>query len=143
MRVFVASIRGYPTDLAGGQAFIASHTEEHWSGRKVQASARQQGICLPMWSAGWKFGTYPPAEIAARFHHRLVEIHLFANGNGRHARLATDLLCQRQGWPISMWGASDLVQDGEVRRRYIQSLQSADARDFVPLIGFMNLNFTD
>jgi len=86
-----------------------------------------------------QFDSYPPFEIAARFHHRLVEIHLFANGNGRHARLATDLLCQRQGWPISEWGASNLVAAGDARSRYIQALRHADGRDFAPLIAFMNL----
>src|SRR5256885_956995 len=35
---------------------------------------------------------YPPDEIAVRFHHRLVQIHAFPNGNGRHARLMADLL---------------------------------------------------
>lgn len=47
--------------------------------------------------------TYDWEELAARFHHRLVVIHPFVNGNGRHARLATDLLCERNGWsPIPM-----------------------------------------
>lgn len=90
-----------------------------------------------------EFSSYPPAEIAARFHHRLVEIHPFVNGNGRHARLATDLLCEFQCWPISKWGAANLVQDGEIRRRYIQALKSADRRDYVPLIEFMDLRFPE
>jgi fido (protein-threonine AMPylation protein) len=38
-------------------------------------------------------GTYPLDEIAARFHHRLVAIHPFPNGKGRHGRLMADLLC--------------------------------------------------
>lgn len=90
-----------------------------------------------------KFSSYTSAEVAARFHHRLVEIHPFANGNGRHARLATDLLCEFQGWPISKWGATNLVKDGEVRRSYIQALKSADGRDFAPLIEFMDLKFPE
>ena len=48
--------------------------------------------------------TYPADEIAARFHHRLVLIHPFPNGNGRHARLATDLLLTRLGHPRFSWG---------------------------------------
>jgi Fic-DOC domain mobile mystery protein B len=35
---------------------------------------------------------YPPDKIAVCFHHRLTQIHSFANGNGRHARLIADLL---------------------------------------------------
>jgi len=84
--------------------------------------------------------SYEPPEIAARFHHRLVEIHPFPNGNGRHARLATDLLCEREGWPLSLWGASDLVQPSEVRRAYIEALRAADRRDYGPLIDFMNVH---
>jgi Fic-DOC domain mobile mystery protein B len=40
---------------------------------------------------------YRPDEIAVRFHHRLVQIHAFPNGNGRHARLMADLLVMRLG----------------------------------------------
>jgi Fic-DOC domain mobile mystery protein B len=39
--------------------------------------------------------TYSPDEIATRFHHRLVQIHLFSNGNGRHARVMTDVLVEK------------------------------------------------
>jgi Fic-DOC domain mobile mystery protein B len=39
-----------------------------------------------------EYASYPPDEIAVRFHHRLVHIHPFPNGNGRHARLMADLL---------------------------------------------------
>lgn len=41
--------------------------------------------------------TYPPDELAVRLHHRLVFIHPFPNGNGRHARLMADLLIERLG----------------------------------------------
>ena len=48
---------------------------------------------------GWiGYNTYPPDEIAVRFHHRLVQIHPFPNGNGRHARMMADLLVMRLGW---------------------------------------------
>ncbi|MGO7624621.1 Fic family protein, partial [Rhizobium ruizarguesonis] len=40
---------------------------------------------------------FPSDEIAIRFHHRLVAINPFQNGNGRHARLAADLLIERLG----------------------------------------------
>ncbi len=81
--------------------------------------------------------TYEPVEIAARFHHRLVLIHAFPNGNGRHARLATDLLCEQLGWPKSTWGASDLVEIGPARTRYLQALRVADTHDLAPLIAFL------
>lgn len=71
----------------------------------------------------------PLDEIAARFHHRLTQIHPFRNGNGRHARLMTDLLLRKNGAEPFDWGNADLVPPGEVRDRYINALRAADARD--------------
>ena len=51
-----------------------------------------------------------PDEIAVRFHHRLVAIHPFPNGNGRHARLMADLLADRLGRPRFTWGSASLVE---------------------------------
>lgn len=84
-----------------------------------------------------KFKSYEPQEIATRFHHRLVAIHPFANGNGRFARLATDVLCEGQNWPMSDWGAGNLVEVGGARKAYIRSLQQAHAHDLGPLLNFM------
>ena len=36
--------------------------------------------------------TFSPDEIAIRFKHRLVSIHCFSNGNGRHSRLMADII---------------------------------------------------
>lgn len=82
-------------------------------------------------------GTYPPDEIAARFHHRLVSIHPFPNGNGRHARLATDLLLARLGQAHFSWGQANLVDAGETRRAYVAALRAADGRDLRPLLEFV------
>lgn len=85
--------------------------------------------------------SYPPDEIAVRFHHRLVLIHPFANGNGRHARLMADLLVERLGQPRFTWGSRSLVDASlidatPVRQQYIAALQAADARDIAPLLAF-------
>jgi Fic-DOC domain mobile mystery protein B len=80
--------------------------------------------------------TYPSDELAVRFHHRLVLIHPFANGNGRHARLMADVLAQRQERPVFSWGGENLARAGDFRRRYIDALQTADAGDIVPLLTF-------
>jgi Fic-DOC domain mobile mystery protein B len=80
---------------------------------------------------------YPPDEIAARFHHRLVAIHPFPNGNGRHARLMADLLVERLGQPRFTWGSRSLTDACETRLRYIAALQAADARDYAPLLAFV------
>lgn len=81
---------------------------------------------------------WPPDEIAIRFHHRLVSIHPFPNGNGRHARLAADLLVTTLGQPRFSWGANeDLVRQSASRRDYLAALRIAD-REFVyePLLQF-------
>lgn len=82
-------------------------------------------------------GTYPPDEIAARFHHRLVWIHPFPNGNGRHARLATDLLLAGLGQPRFSWGRINLVDAGETRQAYVAALRAADGHDIRPLMEFV------
>jgi Fic-DOC domain mobile mystery protein B len=78
-----------------------------------------------------------PQEIAVRFHHRLTKIHPFANGNGRHARMMTDLLLEQLGGELFTWGEGDLLHAGEARRRYIEALRAADARDYAPLLAFL------
>ncbi len=80
--------------------------------------------------------TFEPDELAVRFHHRLVWIHPFANGNGRHARLMADVVVQRLGRPVFTWGSTDIVQAGDFRRSYIDALRAADKNDFEPLIAF-------
>jgi Fic-DOC domain mobile mystery protein B len=81
--------------------------------------------------------THEPDEIAARFHHRLVWIHPYPNGNGRHARLATDLLLISMDRPRFSWGGSKLIDVGETRKRYIDALHAADRHDIGPLLAFV------
>ncbi len=80
---------------------------------------------------------YPADEIAARFHHRLVKIHLYPNGNGRHSRLAADLLLESIGRPAFTWGSASLTAAGENRDRYIAALKAADDHDHRPLLAFV------
>lgn len=79
---------------------------------------------------------YLPDEIAVRFHHRLVVIHPFPNGNGRHARMMADLLVVRLGQPGFTWGSRNLTDATDTRQDYIAALQAADARDYAPLLAF-------
>jgi Fic-DOC domain mobile mystery protein B len=83
-----------------------------------------------------EYKSYPADEIAVRFHHRLVEIHPFANGNGRHSRLMGDLLVMRFGVARFSWGSANLQNAGDVRRRYIAALKAADHHDLGPLLAF-------
>ena len=76
----------------------------------------------------------PYDEIAVRFHHCLVSIHLFPNGNGRHARLMTDLLLENiLGQPKFTWGRMNLNNGGDVRSSYITALKLADKGNYDPL----------
>ncbi len=76
-------------------------------------------------------------DIGIRFHHRLVCIHPFVNGNGRHARLMTDLLLDSMKEPRFTWGGDNLSDTGETRRRYIEALREADKGKFGPLREFV------
>jgi Fic-DOC domain mobile mystery protein B len=84
-----------------------------------------------------KNNAYPPDEIAARFHHRLVWIHCYANGNGRHARLAADLLLIALGREPFSWGSTSLVDAGATRAAYVAALRAADKNDYGPLLAFV------
>lgn len=84
-------------------------------------------------------GTYPPLEAAARFHHRMVQIHPFTNGNGRHARIAADILLE-QAYdlsPIEWAGGFNRQADNRRRTAYIAALRAADAGDMQPLLLFV------
>jgi Fic-DOC domain mobile mystery protein B len=83
--------------------------------------------------------TYPADEVAVRFHHRLVLIHPFPNGNGRHARLIADVLARKLDSPAFSWGSANLVREGEARTRYLQAIRAADDGDIHPLLEFARL----
>jgi Fic-DOC domain mobile mystery protein B len=78
---------------------------------------------------------HPADEIALRFHHRLVLIHPFANGNGRHARLAADILALKLGRPTFPWGAGT-GEPAAIRQAYLEALRAADQQDYTPLFRF-------
>jgi Fic-DOC domain mobile mystery protein B len=80
--------------------------------------------------------TFPPDEMAIRLHHRLVYIHPFPNGNGRHARLMADLLLERLGGQPFSWGGGTLHDVGELRGQYVGALRAADDHDIEPLLLF-------
>lgn len=85
-------------------------------------------------------GVFDIDEAAARFHYGLAHVHPFPNGNGRHARLITDVLLVSHGRPRFTWGSGDLRRAGSVRRAYIAALRAADAQEFEPLLEFLRAN---
>jgi Fic-DOC domain mobile mystery protein B len=81
--------------------------------------------------------SFAPDELAVRLHHRLVKVHPFANGNGRHARLVVDFLLERHfGLERLRWGGMSLGEEGFGRATYISALQRADQNDYQPLLEF-------
>ncbi len=76
-------------------------------------------------------------EIAVRLSHRIVSIHLFANGNGRHSRLLADILVSSGfGKPVFSWGRVNLTKEGEARAKYLLALKEADNQNYAPLLRF-------
>ncbi|MEI8314445.1 MAG: mobile mystery protein B [Verrucomicrobiota bacterium] len=85
----------------------------------------------------WKENqTYPVTEIAVRFHHRLVSVHPFPNGNGRHSRLMADLICAEFGARRLTWSSANLMESGTERHHYLVALKAADTGNLQPLIDF-------
>jgi len=81
--------------------------------------------------------TYSPEEIAIRFKHRIVAIHCFPNGNGRHSRMMADIIIESIfGKDIFTWHKSNMVKENEVRKNYIKALKEADNGNVNPLIEF-------
>ena len=117
-----------------------------WAG-KFRASARNMGIdywqipvalrqLLDDAQAWIEYNAYPPDEIAVRFHHRLVQIHPFPNGNGRHSRLMADLLAIQLGRERFSWGRGSLRTAGAARARYVEALRAADDHEIGLLLAF-------
>jgi Fic-DOC domain mobile mystery protein B len=81
--------------------------------------------------------TYKQDELAIRFKHRLVSIHCFANGNGRHSRLMADLIMEKlYNKTFFSWGSTNLVKANETRTNYIKAVKKADQHDMLPLLAF-------
>lgn len=81
--------------------------------------------------------TYSNKEIAIRFHHRLVQIHPFPNGNGRISRLMADLLMKQLEDKNLIWGSGNLTEISELRKIYISALQEADSGNYQSLLDFI------
>ena len=83
---------------------------------------------------GWlRFSTYPVHEAAVRLHQRLVAIHPWSDGNGRHARLLADIVVASHGEAPLAWGAGD---PGSARERYADAIRAADSGEMAPLLAF-------
>jgi len=84
-----------------------------------------------------KHNVYEPEEIAIRFKHRLVSIHCFPNGNGRHSRMIADIIVEKIfHQPVFTWGSKNLSNENDSREKYLKALRKADKGDFELLLKF-------
>ena len=84
--------------------------------------------------------TYTPDEIALRFKHRLVSIHCFPNGNGRHSRLIADVVIEKiYQQPVFSWGAAHITAASAARKNYLKALKAADLGDYCLLLAFARM----
>jgi Fic-DOC domain mobile mystery protein B len=123
----------------------------HWAGRYrihdtnigvadnlIRQSLRQVYDDARAWL---QYKTYTSEELAVRLHYRIVSVHPFHNGNGRHARMIADLVLIRhfKADPL-LWGGGALRLPDETRQNYIDALRAADHHDFAPLLTFARSN---
>ena len=81
--------------------------------------------------------TYSDDEIALRFKHRLVSIHCFPNGNGRHSRLMADIIIEKIFTKaIYSWGSENLSKECDSRLNYLNAVRKADNGEIEPLLVF-------
>lgn len=84
-----------------------------------------------------KHKTFPEDEIAVRFKHRIVSIHCFPNGNGRHSRLMADLIIEKIfDNDVFSWGGRHLIKRSNFRSIYLKALREADWGNIDPLVAF-------
>ena len=119
-----------------------------WAGEYRQIDV--EGIGVPRWQIASKSAelfdqfvywienkSFSPDEIAVRFHHQLVFVHAYTNGNGRHSRMMGDLLIESLGGKPFTWGNGNLQDDtGALRKAYIATLKKADKGDMTDLLAF-------
>jgi Fic-DOC domain mobile mystery protein B len=111
------------------------------SNKNLGVDKYQIGTDLRMLLDDCKFwvenNTYPPDEIAVRFKHRIVSIHCFSNGNGRHSRLIADIIVEKIfGREVFTWGSQNLIRSSDMRATYLNALREADKGSYINLITF-------
>jgi len=111
-------------------------TEKNIGVDPAQIAPMLKDLCADA-EAQLKYRSYSLDELAARFHHRLVWIHPFPNGNGRFSRTMTDLLLVANDAARFTWGAGNLISESDTRQRYLDALRAADAKDYGPLLAFV------
>ncbi|OGR90084.1 MAG: hypothetical protein A2992_02900 [Elusimicrobia bacterium RIFCSPLOWO2_01_FULL_59_12] len=112
-------------DIKPGIPFHRIGTEVGLLCRDVESRDRQTENPIPI------------LERAVRLHHRLVQIHPFRNGNGRHGRLMADIYLRAHSHPLPEWPYAEITQEGtSPRKEYVLALKAADRGDYQPLVTY-------
>ena len=111
--------------------FRTTQTSIGVEANKIHQALYQLQDDLKYWEKEWDYH-----ETATRLHHTLVKIHPFPNGNGRWARLATDLWLLKMGQKVLSWGGN-ITEISTARTEYIHALKEADNGSYERLMGFM------
>ena len=136
--------------------FLKLHTEMFgniwdWAGkpRQIELSIGIKAYLVPMelkklsddflfWDKNKSFNVY---EIAARLHHRAVQIHPFQNGNGRYSRMLANIYLRQKGLMPVKWQDDLLASENPKRSEYIEALKKADNRDYTDLIEMHKITY--
>lgn len=125
-------------------SLVVKKSETEWAGRYRTAGVAIIGATLQLpeaiaipaemqkllsWYRHHRLAT-PVIELAAIFHHKLVAIHPFFDGNGRTARLIMNLILMSKGFPLAIILKND-------RRKYYRVLSAADKGKYFPLVLFV------
>lgn len=78
----------------------------------------------------------PPIVISSIFHHQLVNIHPYTDGNGRFARILSSLILLHYNYPPPSVSWKD-------REIYLDCLRKADLGDISPFISFLSEKTVD
>lgn len=80
---------------------------------------------------------YEPDEVAIRIKHRIVSIHCFPNGNGRHSRMIADLVIEKiYKQSVFSWGGANLSDNLDIREQYLTAIRKADKGEYDLLMKF-------
>jgi len=101
---------------------------------QIQIEIKKLSDDVKYWQDKKTFGLL---EQSTRLHHRLVQIHAFQNGNGRHARLIQDIFLFNNNHPLPSWPSGEIIEKTDIRSRYIKALKSADEGEYKPLLKFI------
>jgi len=101
---------------------------------KIQVEVKKLADDIEFWGKGKS--DLNIFEQSIRIHHRLVKIHPFLNGNGRHARMIADIFLYSCRHKMPIWPSHEIISSTDIRKRYINVLNKADKNDYRPLEKF-------